>query len=253
DLGLNRFVNGQKYLRGLFSGGTLAYEAQYLLTEYVPKVYANAPINKANKLMDALTSVEHTIVDLGEDEFTVGRLHPMMDNELRIRRLLDEAKDPEVAVIMLDVVIGFGSHEDPASEIAPAIVKAKEIAKQGGRHLEVAVVVTGTEDDPQKLSAQIEPLKKAGAWVNTSNEEVVRYVGAILQGLNGEVVAEKAKATPVDLAVLKKPLEAINIGLESFYENLKLQGTPTVQLDWRPTAGGNEKLIGILDRMKQYE
>lgn len=253
ELGLNRFVKGQKYLRGLFSGGTLAYEAQYLLTEYVPKVYANAPINKVNKLMDALTSVEHTIVDLGEDEFTVGRLHPMMDNELRIRRLLDEAKDPEVAVIMLDVVIGFGSHEDPASEIAPAIVKAKDIAKKAGRYLEVAVIVTGTEEDPQKLGAQIEPLKKAGAWVSTSNEEVVRYVGSILQGLNSIAVSEKVKATPVDLAVLKKPLEAINIGLESFYENLKLQGTPTVQLDWRPTAGGNEKLINILDRMKKYE
>lgn len=252
ELDLKRFAKGQRYLRGLFSGGTLAYEAQYLLTEYVPKVYANAPIDKANKLMDALTSVEHTIVDLGEDEFTVGRLHPMMDNELRIRRLLDEAKDPEVAVIMMDVVIGFGSHEDPASEIAPAIVKAKEIAKKDGRYLEVAVVCTGTEEDPQKLSAQIEPLKKAGAWVHTSNEEVVRYVGSLLQGLSGEEVAETAKATPVDLDTLKKPLEAINVGLESFYENLLVQGTPTVHLDWRPEAGGNEKLIGILERMKKY-
>ncbi len=62
-------------------------------------------------------------MDLGEDEFTVGRLHPMMDNELRIRRLYEEARDPEVAVIMLDVVIGYGSHPDPASEIAPAIAK----------------------------------------------------------------------------------------------------------------------------------
>jgi len=253
ELGLNRFVKGQRYLRGLFSGGTLAYEAQYLLTEYLPKVYANAPINKANKLADALVSVEHTIVDLGEDEFTVGRLHPMMDNELRIRRLFEEAKDPEVAVIMMDVVIGFGSHEDPASEIAPAIVKAKSIAEKAGRYLEVAVVVTGTEEDPQKLSAQIEPLKKAGAWVHTSNEEVVRYVGNILQGLNAIEEVEKPKATPIDLAVLKKPLEAINVGLESFYDNLKVQGTPSVHLDWRPAAGGNEKLIGILERIKKYQ
>jgi len=253
ELGLNRFVKGQRYLRGLFSGGTLAYEAQYLLPEYIGKVYANAPINKEYKLKDSLVSVEHSIVDLGEDEFTVGRLHPMMDNELRIRRLLDEAKDPEVAVIMMDVVIGYGSHEDPASEIAPAIVKAKDIAKKAGRYLEVAVVVTGTEDDPQVLSAQIEPLKKAGAWVNTSNEEVVRYVGSILQGLNSEPQAEVAKATPVDLAVLKKPLEAINVGLESFHLNLKDQGVPSVHLDWKPEAGGNEKLIGILERMKKFE
>lgn len=253
ELGLNRFAKGQRYLRGLFSGGTLAYEAQHLLTEYLPKVYANAPINKDNKLKDALISVEHTIVDLGEDEFTVGRLHPMMDNELRIRRLLEEAKDPEVAVVMLDVVIGYGSHEDPASELAPAIVKAKAIAAKEGRYLEVAAVVTGTEDDPQKLSTQIEQLKKAGAWVNTSNEDVVRFVGSILQALNAVETVEKPAAAPVDLATLKKPLEAINVGLESFYENLKAQGTPAVHLDWRPAAGGNEKLIGILERMKKYE
>ena len=253
DLGLERFAKGQRYLRGLYSGGTLAYEAQHLLTEYLPKVYANAPINKENKLKDSLVSVEHTIVDLGEDEFTVGRLHPMMDNELRIRRLLDEAKDPEVAVIMLDVVIGYGSHENPASELAPAIARAKEIAREAGRYLEVVAVVTGTEEDPQKLSTQIEQLQKAGAWVNTSNEEVVRYAGSILQALNSAAPVEKPKATPVDLAGLKKPLEAINIGLESFYENLKVQGVPVVHLDWRPIAGGNEKLIAILERMKQYE
>jgi FdrA protein len=89
--------------------------------------------------------------------------------------------------------------------------------------------------------------------VNTSNEEVVRYVGSILQALNAVETDEKPAATPVDLAVLKKPLEAINVGLESFYENLKLQGVPVLHLDWRPAAGGNEKLIGILERLKQYE
>nr|HMN62998.1 hypothetical protein [Anaerolinea sp.] len=144
DLGLERFAPGQKYLRGLFSGGTLAYEAQHILANYLPKVYANAPINKELKLPNSFVSQEHCIVDLGEDEFTVGRLHPMMDNELRIRRLLEEAADPSVAVIMLDVVIGFGSHPDPASELAPAVAKAKQMAKEAGRYLEVVAVVTGT-------------------------------------------------------------------------------------------------------------
>ncbi|RPJ46930.1 MAG: acyl-CoA synthetase FdrA, partial [Chloroflexi bacterium] len=129
DYDTARFAPGQKYLRGLFSGGTLAYEAQHLLADYLPKVWANAPINKENKLPNSYVSQEHTIVDLGEDEFTVGRLHPMMDNELRIRRLLEEADDPSVAVIMLDVVIGYGSHPDPAAELAPAVAKAMEKAK----------------------------------------------------------------------------------------------------------------------------
>jgi FdrA protein len=253
DLGLDRFATGQRYLRGLYSGGTLAYEAQHLLTEYLPKVYANAPINKDNKLKDAIVSVEHTIVDLGEDEFTVGRLHPMMDNELRIRRLIEEANDPEVAVIMLDVVIGFGSHPDPSSELAPAIAQAKNIAEKAGRYLEVVVVCTGTEDDPQVLSSQIRQLKKAGAWVETSNEAVVRYAGQILQALNQPEVEEKAAAVPVDIEILKKPLKTINVGLESFAENITAQEIPVVHVDWRPPAGGNEKLMGILERMKKMQ
>jgi FdrA protein len=175
----------------------------------------------------------------------------MMDNELRIRRLLEEANDPSVAVIMLDVVIGFGSHPDPASELAPAVAKAKKTAEAAGRYLEVVAVVTGTDEDPQNLDSQIAQLKAAGAWVNTSNEVVVRYAGKILQGLNAPAVAEEVKATPIDLNSLQKPLAGINLGLESFYENLKVQNVPAVQVDWRPPAGGNERLMSILEKMKQ--
>jgi FdrA protein len=245
-----RFAAGQRYLRGLFSGGTLAYEAQYILQGYIPKVWANAPLNKENKLHNSLVSEEHTIVDLGEDEFTVGRLHPMMDNELRIRRLLEEANDPSVAVIMLDVVIGFGSHPDPASELAPAIAKAFTIAEKAGRHLEIVAVATGTDEDPQNLNSQIDQLRAAGAWVSTSNEEMVRYAGRILQALNQPEAAPVTAQKPVDLAGLQKPTAGINIGLESFYENLIAQGAPSVQVDWRPPAGGNERLMSILEKMK---
>jgi len=252
-------------LRGLFSGGTLAYEAQYILQDYLPKVWANAPLNKENKIKDSLVSEDHTIIDLGEDEFTVGRLHPMMDNELRVRRLLEEAKDPSVAVIMLDVVIGYGSHEDPAKELAEAVVKAKEMAKKDGRFLEVVAVVTGTDLDPQNLDSQIAQMKNAGAWVETSNEKMVRYAGQLLNSLNGygKIPAPAAKAaaaasdytptpaaTPIDITTLQKPLSAINVGLESFAANLTAQDVPVVQVDWRPPAGGNEKMMGILERMK---
>ncbi len=250
-LPLDKFAEGQQYFRGLFSGGTLAYEAQFLLEEYVPRVWANAPINKENKLKDSLKSEEHSIVDLGEDEFTVGRLHPMMDNEMRIRRLLEEAQDPQVAVIMLDVVIGYGSHPDPASELAPAITKAKALAEKAGRYLEVVAVATGTDEDPQVLDNQVEQLRAAGAWVSSSNEEVVRYAGQILQGLN-QVAEEEYIFTPVNLDTLKKDLEAINVGLESFAENLVDQECPVIHVEWKPPAGGNEKLMSILDRMKKF-
>jgi FdrA protein len=249
ELKLERFAKGQRFLRGLYSGGTLAYEAQHILADYLPRVYANAPINKEFKMANAMASTEHSIIDLGEDEFTVGRLHPMMDNELRIRRLYEEAKDPEVAVIMLDVVIGYGSHPDPASELAPAIKKVIDEAAKAKRHLEIIAIVTGTNDDPQVLKNQIKQLKDAGAWVSTSNEEVCRYAGRILRGLNAEA-APVATAAPVDLASLQVPVSGINIGLESFYENLKAQNVPAVHVEWTPPAGDNEKLKGILERMK---
>ena len=94
DATLKRFVPGQRYLRGLFSGGTLAYEALLILQDYLPAVYSNAPLNKELRLTNSLVSQAHTIVDLGEDEFTVGRLHPMMDNDLRIRRLAAGSQRP---------------------------------------------------------------------------------------------------------------------------------------------------------------
>jgi FdrA protein len=251
-LDLEGFVPGQCYLRGLFSGGTLAYEAQYILEGYLPKVWANAPLRKENKLPNSLVSQEHSIVDLGEDEFTVGRLHPMMDNELRIRRLLEEAKDPSVAVIMLDVVIGYGSHPDPASELAPAIAKARDLAANAGRRLEVVAVVTGTDEDPQNLDSQIEQLKAVGTWVNTSNETMVRYAGRILRELNRTAAPAGEKAgKPVDLDSLQKPLAGINVGLESFAANLTAQGAPAIHVEWKPPAGGNEKLMAILERMKK--
>jgi FdrA protein len=163
--------------------------------------------------------------------------------------LYEEAKDPEVAVIMMDVVIGYGSHPDPASELAPAIKKVIDEAQKANRHLEVITIVTGTDDDPQVLKSQIKQLKDAGAWVSTSNEEVCRYAGRILRGLNSEA-APAATATPVDLASLQAAVSGINIGLESFYDNLKAQNVPAVHVDWAPPAGDNEKLKGILERMK---
>jgi len=249
---ISKFAEGQRYLRGLFSGGTLQYEALLVLQHYFPVVYSNAPLDKKYKLEDSLVSVEHTVIDLGEDEFTVGRLHPMMDNDLRIRRLEKEAEDPEVAVILLDVVLGYGAHGDPASELAPAIAAGIKTAKDAGRHLEVVAVVSGTDEDPQGMDEQIQMLLDAGARVETSNDAAARYVGRLLQTIEWSIEpAEQAEMVPVDLESLKKPLAGINVGLDSFTEALIEQDSQVVHMDWRPVAGGNEKLAGILERMKQ--
>lgn len=243
---VNGFAAGQRYLRGLFSGGTLAYEALLILQDYLPTVYSNAPLNKAHKLANSLTSQAHTIVDLGEDEFTVGRLHPMMDNTLRIQRLEQEASDPEVAVLLLDVVLGYGAHPDPAGELAPAIKKAKAKAEGQGRQLEVVTLVAGTDEDPQDMMGQIEQLKAAGARVETNNEVAIRYVGELLRSLNNP-----SGLPLVDLKALHQPLAAINVGVESFTESLTAQEAPVIHVNWKPPAGGNEKLMGILERMKK--
>ncbi len=164
-----KFSTGQRYLRGLFSGGTLAYEALLLLQDYVPQLWSNVPLEEEHRLANSLVSQGHTIVDLGEDEFTVGRLHPMMDNDLRIRRLLQESEDPEIAVILLDVVLGYGAHPDPSGELAPAIQKAREIAEDAGRCLEVVAVVVGTDEDPQDLEAP-DPAA-SGSWGSGRDEQ----------------------------------------------------------------------------------
>ncbi len=243
---ISGFAPGQRYLRGLFSGGTLAYEALLLLQDYLPTVYSNAPLNKEDKLANSLESEAHTIVDLGEDEFTVGRLHPMMDNTLRIQRLEQEANDPEVAIILLDVVLGYGAHPDPAGELAPAIEEAKAEAKTKGRHLEVVALVSGTDEDPQDMAGQIKQLEDAGARVETNNEATMQYVGALLQSLNNP-----GGLPSVNLDALQKPLAGINVGLESFTESLNAQDAPVVHVNWKPPAGGNEKLMSILERMKK--
>jgi len=176
-----KLAPGQKYLRGLFSGGTLCYEAQVIWRdEFEAKVYSNAPLSPEEQMLDSTRSEKHAAVDLGEEEFTVGRPHPMIDNDLRIRRILQEARDPEVGVLMLDVVIGYGAHDDPAAELAPALKQARKIAADEGRELIVVASVTGTEQDPQGLTRTTEMLEAAGVAVLKSNAAAARLAGFIV-------------------------------------------------------------------------
>lgn len=171
----------QRYLRGLYSGGTLCYEAQSIWRDMLfEPVLSNAPLRKENQLPDSTRSECNSAVDLGEEEFTIGRPHPMIDNDLRIRRLMQEAKDPEVAVILMDVVLGYGAHPDPASELAPAARRAMDLAQNDGRNLYIVVSVTGTEQDPQVLSKQAAVLAEAGVIVCESNAAAARLAGMLV-------------------------------------------------------------------------
>ena len=158
-----RFARSQKYLRALYSGGTFAAEAQALWATQGLKVWSNVPLDDALDLPNpSKSSREHTALDLGDDAFTVGRPHPMIDQTSRVQRLLQEAADPATRVILLDVVIGWGAHADPAAELALALTQAQQIAKRGGRRLGLVGFVCGTDLDPQGLARQEATLRDAG-------------------------------------------------------------------------------------------
>jgi len=171
---------GQKYVRGLFSGGTFCHEAQLLFKDLMTPLYSNAPAGDTRILENAHVSCENTVVDMGEDEFTTGRPHPMIDYSLRNRRILEEAKDPQTAVILLDVVLGYGSNMKPAEELAPVIQEARKTVL-------LVCSVTGTDSDPQNRSKVIESLKNAGAIVMQTNAAACRFAAHVVKFLNSGV------------------------------------------------------------------
>ena len=176
------FAKSQQYLRALYAGGTFTAEAQSLWADAGFKVWSNVPLEPALALAKPRqASREHSALDLGDDAFTVGRPHPMIDQAARIERLLIEAADPQVRVILLDVVIGWGAHSNPAAELAPAIVQAKALARKRGRQLAVVGFVCGTEADPQVLSQQEALLRKAGMVLASNSANAAWLAGQWLR------------------------------------------------------------------------
>lgn len=229
------------YLRALFSGGTLAYETLLGLQACLAPIFSNAPITTSQLLEDPLHSQAHTIIDLGDEFFMVGRLHPMIDNDLRIRRMRQEAADAEVGTILFDVVLGEGSHMDPAAELVPVIAEIRARRQD----IEFVAIVIGTDGDPQNLQSQTDQFMDADVKVVHSVSNAVEYLSLKLGA------HKKQEFTSVNLEQLKQPLAAINVGLESFYDSLLLQDAQAVHVEWRPPAGGNEKLAALLQKMKK--
>lgn len=257
-----RLLPDQRYLRGLFSGGTLCAEAQVLLRRYIGRVSSNAPLDPADAIDGPGASREHTVWDLGADEFTQGRLHPMIDPSLRVQRLAQEADDPEVGVILLDVVLGFGADRDPARHLGPAIAGARRRALDSGRYLCVVGALCGSDEDPQDYGTQREALLEAGMVVESSNARAARLAGRILAGRGARRQEEaipllEVAPAEVDLPdpaevtrLLRTPPQVINIGLELFAESLREQRVAVVDLDWRPPAGGKKHLLELLDKLE---
>ena len=163
------FADSQKFIRGVFCGGTICDEVFYVLKAAIDndadKVVSNVAKDPAHQLPIGAASHDHALLDMGSDEFTSGRPHPMIDPTARNARLVKEAQDSETTVILLDFVLGYGSNEDPVGAAAESIKQAYAEAKKEGRSLQIVAYVLGTDRDPQNKQQQIEQLTSLGVHV----------------------------------------------------------------------------------------
>jgi FdrA protein len=171
-------VRAKGNIVGLFCGGTLCAEAQIVLMDHGLRVSSNAPVPGATQ-----KGAPHLLLDLGADEYTRGRPHPMIDPALRNEHVARALKDKAVGVVLLDLVIGYGAHADPAGLIADLARKSKK---------PVIASVTGTEGDPQVYSRQVKTLRAAGVIVAASNAAAAR-LATVAVGGRGSGIMKKAR------------------------------------------------------------
>jgi FdrA protein len=173
---------GGSALRGLFAGGTLCDEAMVIASASLGPVRSNIPLHPEWAVGADLRDPGHLMLDFGDDALTQGRPHPMIDQRSRVERIAVEGADPTCRVLLLDVVLGYGAHPDPASELAPAIAAAREQARGTGRELAVVVSLCACHDDPQVRRTQAERLREAGASIYLSNAAAARRAVELVTG-----------------------------------------------------------------------
>lgn len=166
-------AESRRALRGLFSGGTLCYETMLLASRWLGPVYSNTPLRPDWGL--PAPEGGHTCLDLGEEEYTKGRPHPMIDPDARVEHLLSAGEDPATAVVLLDVVLGHGAHDDPAGVLAPACARVLERPDPPV----VVAYVLGSDGDPQDRSQQCERLRQAGCLLAPTASRAALLAAAI--------------------------------------------------------------------------
>eukprot|EP01091_Cochliopodium_minus_P016013 TRINITY_DN5866_c0_g1_i1.p1 TRINITY_DN5866_c0_g1~~TRINITY_DN5866_c0_g1_i1.p1 ORF type:complete len:1009 (-),score=374.96 TRINITY_DN5866_c0_g1_i1:14-3040(-) len=231
---------GVGHIEGLFSGGTFAREANLLLGH----------ITKQG------TKLSYTVTDLGDSQFTVGKPHPMIDPSTRKQWIVKAGKDKKVSVILLDVVLGYGSNEDPAGALVPAIKEAMQIAASENRKLTFVAHVCGTEMDPQNLHAQEKKLTDIGVLLCYTNAEAVytaaRVIGNSLKENPKEpkrVPASQAKEQPLMFGGLK----GISLGLKGFVQPMLDNGANVIHLDWKPPGEGDRESGWVMAKLYSDE
>jgi FdrA protein len=229
-------ATGDGLIRGLYTGGTLAAEAAGLLAAHL-NVAADAQ-HHHGMMLDA---AGHQIIDLGDDFYTVGRPHPMIDPALRNQLITDLGSQPQVRVLLVDVVIGYGATADPAASLVQAWQKACA-ARNIEQPLFAIATVTGTERDPQCRSLQIATLEDAGIAVVSSLPEATL--------LAAELIRPSRPLSHQSAPSLLEKVAVINAGLRSFALDLQAAEKPVVHYQWAPVAGGNKKLARLLERLQ---
>ncbi|MBR7416926.1 acyl-CoA synthetase FdrA [Klebsiella quasipneumoniae] len=225
-----------KHIRGLYTGGTLAAESAGLLAERL-----NITPDEHHPQGMMLNALGHQVDDLGDDFYTVGRPHPMIDPSLRNQLIAELGEQTQVGVLLLDVVIGYGATADPAGSLVEACRRAWALRSES-HPLHVIATVTGTENDPQCRSRQIAELEDAGVVVVDSLPEAALLAVALI---SPQRMAEHAPRSS-----LLDGVAVINAGLRSFAIDLQSAGTPVVHYQWAPIAGGNKKLARLLERLQ---
>lgn len=245
-------VPGQDLVRGLYSGGTLCQEAALVLSDFGMASSGAAELDGARAI--SFPADAHCLIDLGADEFTAGRPHPMIDLSLRSRLMAECAADPRVAVVLFDVVLGFGAHPDPATELAKAVTTARATAADAGRKLSFIASVCGTDADPQSLRRSETVLQDAGVAVLPTNAQAARFACLIIDGKLPEddgcsaVRWQSSRVPPpaIGQPLFGAPCRVINVGLPGFYDTIRAVGAPATQVDWRPPLGGDAELANRL-------
>ena len=187
-----RMASSQYAVRGLFTGGTFCYEAQLAFRAGALACRSNAPADGVEPLDGRLEG--HVFIDMGDDDYTRGRPHPMIDPSLRNAAVQTHAADPATAAIVFDVVLGYGSHPDPAGGLAEALAASQREAHAQDRTLALIGHVCGTDGDPQDRAAQIRQLEAAGAIVTDSNYQAATLAAALAGDLAARVKHDRKRA-----------------------------------------------------------
>jgi len=178
-------TNLTKSLRGFYSGGTLAYEAYLILQKELGEVYSNIPLNSEYLCeLNDLQKNQHIVLDLGTEEFTTGRPHPMIDGRWRADLINRTDQNPDVGVILFDLILGLGADPDPASSISESISNAVRTAKKAGRTLTFIAAIIGTDKDPQNFEKQKRILDDAGVLIAETNAKAALLAVRTLKDLS---------------------------------------------------------------------